>query len=131
VDTSEYDAAGALHLDTDRLTGRQLHVENLILLYARHEVLSPTNLDIHLDPGRTGKAVLFRNGRMFNITWSTAPADGPAGQVRPIRFLAQGGGPASLDPGHTWVIVVTPDSKLEEKLPGQWLLTFTQPPGAK
>ena len=28
VDTSEYDEAGVLHPDTDRLTGRQLHVEN-------------------------------------------------------------------------------------------------------
>ncbi len=131
VDTSEYDAAGILHPDTDRLTGRQLHFENLIILYAQHEVISPTNLDIHLDQGKTGKAVLFRNGQMFKITWSTVPQEGLAGQVRPIRFLAEGGGPASLAPGHTWVIVVTPDSKLEQTSPGQWLLNFAQPPGAK
>ncbi len=128
VDTSDYDTAGALHPDTDRLTGRQLHVENLIVLYARHDVISPTNLDIRLDPDRTGKAVLFRDGQMFKITWSTAPKDGP---VRPIRFLEEDGSPAALAPGHTWVIVVTPDSKLEETSTGQWLLNFVQPPGAK
>ena len=127
VDTSEYDQAGILHPDTDRLTGRQLHVENLVVLYARHEVVSPTNLDIHVDPGKSGKAVLFRNGQMFKITWSNT-SDGTSG---PIRFLGSNGNPIPLDPGHTWVIVVTPDSKLEQTSDGQWLLSFAQPPGAK
>ena len=131
VDTSEYDQAGILHPDTDRLTGRQLHVENLIVLYARHDVVSPTNLDIHLGQGKTGPAVLFRNGLMFKIKWSTMPQEQNGGQVRPIRFLENDGTPAALAPGHTWVIVVTPDSKLELTSPGQWLLNFVQPPGAK
>ncbi len=126
MDTSEYDQAGILHPDTDRLTGRQLHVENLIVMYARHEVISPTNLDIHLDRGKDGKAVLFRDGRMFKITWSNAAEDG-----RPLRFLGNDGKPVPLAPGHTWVIVVTSDTKLEETAAGQWLLSFAQPPGAK
>lgn len=123
VDTSEFDQAGVLHPDTDRLTGRQLSVQNLIVLYAAHQVISPTNLDIHLDKGATGKAVLFRNGRMFSITWSH--------RQQPIRFLGEDGKPVALEPGHTWVLIVTPESKLEETKPGQWLLTFAQPPGAK
>ncbi len=131
VDTSEYDQAGVLHPDTDRLTGRQLSVQNVIILYARHEVISPTNLDIHLDPGLTGDAALFRTGQMFKIKWSTAPEPDNGGRVRPIQFLGTDGKPVALEPGHTWVIVVTPDSKLEETKPGQWQLTFTQPPGAK
>jgi hypothetical protein len=129
VDTSEYDQAGVLHPETDRLTGRQLYVENLIVLYAEHEVVSPTNLDIHLDQGKTGKAVLFRNGKMFKIKWSTVQEKN--GEVRPIRFLRTDGQPISLEPGHTWVIVVTPHSKLEETASGEWLLSFAQPPGAK
>ncbi|HEX8991052.1 MAG TPA: SdrD B-like domain-containing protein [Anaerolineales bacterium] len=131
VDTSEFDQAGVLHSDTDRLTGRQLSVQNVIILYATHEVVSPTNLDIHLDPGRTGQAVLLRNGEMYQIKWSTMPESSRGSQVHPIQFLAAGGDPVSLEPGHTWVIVVTPDSKLEETKPGQWQLTFAQPPGAK
>lgn len=123
VDTSEYDEAGMLHPDTDRLTGRQLSVQNIVLVYAIHDVVSPTNLDIHLDKGSAGKAVLFRNGRMFSITWTT--------RVEPMQFLDQDGNPVPLEPGHTWVLVATPDSKLEETTPGQWLLTFTPPPGAK
>jgi hypothetical protein len=123
VDTSEYDQAGALHPDSDRLTGRQLSVQNVIILYAEHAVISPTNLDIHLDKGATGKAVLFRNGQRFSITWSN--------RLQPLRFLGADGKPVALKPGHTWVIIVTPDSKLEEMEPGHWLLTFSQPPGAK
>ena len=132
VDTSEYDEAGVLHPDVDRLTGRQLHVENLIVLYARHDVISPTNLDIHLDQGRTGKAVLFRNGQMFKIMWSTKPVEnGHGSKVRPIRFLEVDEKPVPLEPGHTWVIVVTPDSKLEQTAAGKWFLSFAQPEGAK
>ncbi len=122
VDTSEFDQAGILHPDTDRLTGRQLSVQNLIVMDAEHDVVSPTNLDIHLDKGATGKAVLFRNGKMFNITWSN--------RVQPIQFLGQDGKPVALEPGHTWVLIVTPDSKLEETSTGQWQLIFAQPPGA-
>ena len=62
VDTSEIEEAGILHPETDRLTGRQLQVQNIIVVFAKHEVISPTNLDILLDPGRTGKAMLFRDG---------------------------------------------------------------------
>jgi hypothetical protein len=112
-----------LHPDSDRLTNRQLTVKNVIVLYAEHQVISPTNLDIHLDRGATGKAVLFRNGQMFGITWSH--------RREPIRFLDPDGKPVALEPGHTWVLIVTPDSKLEETKPGQWLLTFSQPPGAR
>ena len=122
VDTAEFDQAGVLHPDTDRLTGRQLAVQNLIVLYAEHDVVSPTNLDIHLDKGAHGKAVLFRNGQMFSITWSN--------RVQPIQFLQQDGKPVALEPGHTWVLIVTPDSRLEEINPGQWQLIFAQPPGA-
>jgi hypothetical protein len=133
VDTSVYDQAGVLHADVDRLTGRQLHFENVIVLFAKHEVLSPTNLDIHLDEGKTGQALLFRDGQMYKINWSTVPNadEQETGMRHPIQFLTLEGNPAPLKPGHTWIIVVTPDSVLTEKSPGAWTLTFSQPSGAK
>ncbi len=132
VDTSEYDQAGILHADTDRLTGRQLHFENVIVLFAKHEVVSPTNLDIHLDPGRNGQALLFRDGLMYKIKWSTIPNEGeqPTGLKQPIQFLNLDDNPAALKPGNTWILVVTPNSIVEEKSAGVWTLTFSQPPGA-
>ncbi len=130
---SEYDQAGILHADTDRLTGRQLHFENVIVLFAKHEVISPTDLDIHLDPGKTGQALLLRDGQMYEIKWSTVPTEGEqtTGTSQPIQFLSLDGHPAPLKPGHTWILVVTPDSTVAEKSPGAWTLTFSQPPGAK
>lgn len=128
VDTSEFDLAGVLHPDTDRLTGRQLHFENLIILFAKHEVISPTNLDIHLDPGTRGDALLLRDGEIFKIQWKT---DKEGDRRRPIAFEDLSGNPFPLKPGHTWILVVTPDSTVEQKSAGEWLLTFAQPPGAK
>ena len=56
VDTADPRAKGALHPEVDRLTGRQLHFENVIVIMADIEVVSRTNLDIHLDPGNDGPA---------------------------------------------------------------------------
>lgn len=132
VDTSIFNQAGVLHPDTDRLTSRQLHFENVIVLFAKHQVISPTNLDIHLDAGRTGKALLFRDGQVYNIAWSTIPESGEAASsVRPIRFLGTDSRPVSLKPGHTWIIVVTPESTVTAGAAGQWVLTFSPPEGAK
>ncbi len=132
VDTSEYDQAGILHPEIDRLTGRQLYFENLIVLFAKHDVISPTNLDIHLDPGRSGDALLFRDDRMYKISWATtAKKEADSSAMHPIRFLGGDGEPAPLRPGHTWIIVVTPETTVEQSEPGKWLLTFLQPAGAK
>ena len=129
VDTSEREQAGILHPETDRLTGRQLYFQNLIVVFAKHQVITPTNLDIHLDPGRTGKAILFRDGLALNIDWSnTRDQEDEAG--RPIRFLQKNGEAALLKPGHTWVIVVTPETAVEKGSDGVWTLTFMPPAGA-
>jgi hypothetical protein len=133
VDTSEMASAGILHPDVDRLTGRQLHFENVIVLFADHEVVSPTNLDIHLNQDRSGDALLFRDGMLFHIKWSTRAADDrdKNRSQHPVVFLGPDGKPIPLKPGHTWVLVVTPDSTVEEKSSGVWQLQFSFPPGAK
>lgn len=130
VDTSEAELAGILHPETDRLTGRQLSVQNVIVVFAKHDVISPTNLDIRLDPGRTGKAILFRDGQALNIDWGMPRASGD-GTGHPIQFLQKNGELAALRPGHTWVIVVTPETTVEQTADGRWKLIFAPPDGAK
>lgn len=131
VDTSEYAQAGLLHADTDRLTSRQLHVENIVVLFAKHEVVTPTNLDIHLDPGKSGPALLFRDGLEFSAMWQTQTAEErDLAGARPIQFLKPDGSPLPLKPGHTWIIVVTPETSVEAVSPGQWNLKFFMPQGA-
>ena len=133
VDEAEEDKAGILHAETDRLTGRQLHVENLIVLFTEHDVVSPTNLDIHLEQGMTEDALLFRDGQMYKIKWSTTSGEyeRKAGLRRPIQFLDLTGNPMPLKPGHTWILVVTPYSTIEEKSPGMWRVLFAYPEGSK
>jgi hypothetical protein len=130
VDTSELHEAGILHPETDRLTGRQLHVQNIIVVFARHEVISPTNLDILLDSGRTGKAILFRDGLNLNIDWSMSNKNSDQAG-RPMQLMQKNGDPVELRPGHTWMIVVTPETTVDEETPGRWQLTFAPPEGAK
>ncbi len=134
VDDASSDTAGILHPEVDRLTGRQLQFENVIVLFARHDVISPTNLDIHLEQGLSGAAILFRDGMKFGIRWNTQPTAEELGanQRRPIRFLyADHDELFPLKPGHTWVIVVTPQTTVTEKSAGNWVLRFAQPEGAK
>ncbi|MBI5841660.1 MAG: DUF3048 C-terminal domain-containing protein [Chloroflexi bacterium] len=133
VDTSEEELAGVLHPEVERLTGRQLHFENLIVVFAEHEVVTLTNLNIHLEQGNHEPAMLFRDGRMYEIKWSTKSGEyeKKTGLRRPIQFLNLDGSPAALKPGHTWVLIVTPFSPVTEKSPGVWEVRFYPPEGSK
>jgi len=134
VDDADPQTAGFVHPEVDRLTGRQLHFENVIVLFAQHDVISPTNLDIHLEHDWVGDALLFRDGRKYEIRWSTrATAEEVlTGHRKPIQFLnLDDTTPFPLKPGHTWILVVTPETPVTEQSAGEWLLQFHQPPGAK
>jgi hypothetical protein len=126
VDNSDKKAPGVLHPDTDRLTGRQLYFENFIVLFADHTAISPTIIDIDVNIGASGNALLFRDGQQYKIRWSTKGGDyeKQSGKRRPIQFLNSDGTPAALKPGHTWVMMVTPFSLVEEKPPGTWRIRY-------
>ena len=133
VDTSEKATAGQLHAEIDRLTGRQLKFENIIVVYADHDVVSPTNLDIHLELGGGGFAALFRDGRKYDIRWSmkSGEYEKTTGKRAPIHFVNADGSPAALKPGHTWIFVATPYSILSDEGDGIWNLRYYPPVGAK
>jgi SdrD B-like protein/DUF3048 family protein len=132
VDTADPDTAGILHPEVDRLNNRQLQFENVIVLFAKHDVVSPTNLNIHVDPGLSGDALLFRDGQMYKIHWSTKATDANNENHKPIEFYYPDGKTLfPLKPGHTWITLVTPQTSVTEQSAGKWLLQFSQPPGAK
>jgi hypothetical protein len=134
VDAADPNSAGILHSEVDRLTNRQLHFENVIVLFTVHDVISPTNLKIHLEQDWVGDALLFRDGKKYDIRWSTAATEEElqSGRRKPIRFFhPDDKTPFPLKPGHTWIIVVTPETAVTEISAGQWLLQFHQPAGAK
>ncbi|HLO32319.1 MAG TPA: SdrD B-like domain-containing protein [Anaerolineales bacterium] len=134
VDDADLGTPGIVHPEVDRLTGRQLHFENVIVLFAKHDVISPTNLEIHLEQDWLGDALLFRDGKMYKIRWSTVATDAEiqSGRRKPIQFLnLDDKTPFPLKPGHTWISIVTPETTVTEQSAGQWLLQFVQPAGAK
>ena len=131
VDDGDVSRIGVLHSDVDRLTGRQLHFENVILLMADTEVITRTNLDIHLEGGNTGPATLFRDGRLYDIRWSTRGGEyeKKTGVRRPVQFIDADGNPVPLRPGSTWVILVTPFSSLEPTADGTYQIRYGPPAG--
>ncbi len=131
VDNADKNSPGVLHADVDRLTGRQIHVENLIVLMADTDVVEPTNLNIHLDIGNQNYAFLFRDGQMFKIKWNTLAGayEKQTGLQRPIKFVNMDGTPAALKPGHTWMIIVTPFSLVQEQTSGTYLVRYAAPEG--
>lgn len=134
VDNADPDTAGTVHPETDRLTNRQLQFENVIVLFTEHDVISPTNLDIHLEEDKTGYALLFRDGKKYDIFWSTqlSAEEERTGRRKPVKFInADEKNLMPLKPGRTWILVVTPETPVTEKRTGEWALQFHQPAGAK
>ncbi len=133
IDESRKETAGEFHPTVDRLTGRQLQFENIILMFAEHVVITPTILDINLAPGNVGSAWLFRDGRMYKIKWSTVANEyqQKTGRGRPIQFIDPDGTPAALKPGKTWVILYSLQSYLENLKEGIFRARFVAPAGAK
>jgi hypothetical protein len=133
IDESNPASAGVLHPFLDRLNNRQVQYENVILLFAEHTVIEPTIVDINLAPGNEGKAYLFRDGRRYDIKWSTRAGEyeQTTGRARPIHFLNPDGSSAALKPGKTWVIIFGLESYLEDLKNGVFRARFVPPEGAK
>ncbi len=135
-------------LMTDRLTGEPLAFENVVILFANHEVVSPTIIDINLLYMRKMPALLFRDGQMYEIFWTTKSGsyEVETGKLRPIRFMDAEGNEFPLKPGQTWVQVVqpytpyyeVPDSEVfydlankKESGSGVWAVRWYPPAGAR
>ncbi|WKZ49126.1 MAG: SdrD B-like domain-containing protein [Anaerolineales bacterium] len=127
--TDQADQTGNLFPATDRLTGRQMAFENVIVLFAEHSRYRHNQLEILLGPGQKGLAYLFRDGQAFRIQWSTLNREWEktTGLLRPIYFVDSFNNPIPLRPGRTWIHLVTPFSGVSETNLGEWLVKFVQP----
>jgi hypothetical protein len=111
------DADGTTFIEqTDRLNGEPLSFDNVIILYAAHEVERKYLIDIDLIYVKKGKAVVFRDGKKFDIYWSTRSEEyeKTTGKFRPIRFIDAEGNPFLLKPGQTWIELIPEFSPLWE-----------------
>ncbi len=89
VDESDPESAGVLHPLVDRLNGRQVQFENVILMFAEHLVITPTIVDINLAPGNQGNAYLFRDGQdvqdQMEHPGNRIPAENRPGPADPVH----------------------------------------------
>ncbi len=89
---------GDLASQSDRLTGEQLSVSNLIVVYANYIRRQQREIyELELFGG--GKALFFRDGKMESGFWRLPKID------RPLQFFGQDG-PFQLRPGVTWIAIV-------------------------
>jgi hypothetical protein len=105
------DADGSTFIEmTDRLNGEALTYENVIVLFADHDVQKKYLIDVDLLYVKRGKALLFRDGIMQEIYWTTKSEEyeQTTGKLRPIRFIDVDGNPIPLKPGQTWIELIPP-----------------------
>ncbi len=129
---------------TDQQTQKPLVYENVVVLFAPHQALQAEKIEIGLAFVKQAPALLFRDGKMQEIFWSSQDAEyyQKTGQIRMLRFVDAQGRPVALKPGQTWVQVVTSGSPIFEtadsmnysdlynkKVPGSgaWGVQFWQP----
>jgi hypothetical protein len=106
------DGSGEFVMATDRLTGDPVLRENVIVIYAFHEYYAPTLIDVYLTNMPRMKAVMFRDGQVFDIFWTTQYGDyeKETGLLRPMRFVDANGDPVALKNGRTWIEIVSTSS---------------------
>jgi len=101
---------GEPHLD--EVTGEQITVRNIVVLYANHvetdiieDELGAHSIEIQL--WGEGPAVILRDGQAYEVRW-----------IRPqrldiLRYMDSEGRPFPLKPGNTWVQLVPLDFEIE------------------
>lgn len=139
VDDTSQENAGKFRAEIDRLTGRQLQFENIIVLFVEQYVFEykqepvPTLIDWDLELGNSGFGTLFRDGMKYDIRWSTKARayEKETGQARPIHFVDADGNPVPLKPGRTWLFVATPFSYVTNQGDGSWTIRYVAPEGSE
>lgn len=127
--TDDANGQGIFHADTERLTGRQLAFENVVILLADYKIYRHLQYDVDLHYGLEGWAYLFRDGQAYKIRWSTANRawEQQTGLLRPIHFTGNDRQPFPLKPGRTWISIMTLNSAVQEMESGQWRALFALP----
>jgi hypothetical protein len=106
---------------TDRLNKKPLAYSNVVVLFANHQAKRETLININFMYIDKMPALLFRDGKMYEIYWTTANGDYEkrTGLVRPIRFVDAQGNPFPLKPGQTWVEIVQQYTPYNETVDSQ------------
>lgn len=104
----------------DSLTDQQLAFSNVVVLFAEVTEFTPAMHDMNLWNVTGQRAVVFRDGQVYDGTWTTPVTD------QPIQFLDSEGEILPLKPGNTWVAIFGQTSSVTDD-DGAWTFTFRIP----
>lgn len=122
------DGTGEFVPATDKLTDQQLAFSNVVVMVINHKAHAETLIELDM-LYTSGKAFLFRDGKVYPLKWSTMPdaEEKASGKLKPIKWLDAEGKPFAFKPGNTFVEIVTPATMVEELEPGFWKARFFAP----
>lgn len=104
----------------DRVNNKQISAANVVVLFVRHDEIQPEPNDIYdVLLNGSGKAVVFRDGQMYEVTWFV-PTPTSA-----LSLQNADGTAFYLAPGNTWFQVIGPNSQDNEPAPGVMRFTFS------
>jgi len=113
------DASGEYYPSIDQLTGEQLAFPNVLVLFAQHRFVNSTATIVEVETlyveGRKG--LLFRDGRQYDITWSTRKGE--------MQLFGPDDEPIALHPGPAYFEVVSYQSSWD---PETMTVRFHSPP---
>ncbi len=112
------DDTGTLYPMPDQLTGKQLAFSNVVVVFAPHNAKSPTLIEIELWGAKARPALIFRDGQVYQVTYSAASTD------LPLHFSTPDGQPFTFKPGSTWFEILSAVSTVKEAEPGFWKVRF-------
>jgi hypothetical protein len=102
------------HPHGDELTGQQVVVRNVVVLYAKHvetDIVEDTwgggHYSIEIQLWGSGVAQVFRDGQMYDVRWERP------GRSDLVRLVDGEGKPFPLKPGNTWIQLVPLDFVIE------------------
>jgi hypothetical protein len=102
---------------TDRLTKQPIAFDNVVFLYASHELYAPGIYDILLSG--SGAAYAFRDGQVYQVTWQRNDTD-------VVSLANPDGTPFAFKPGTTWFEVVGFSSTVKQT-DQSWRFTHHMP----
>lgn len=104
----------------DRATDKQISADNVVVLYITHSYYSRTPEIVDIVVSGPGKAYLFRDGQLFELTWYRNALD------KLLVFATQDGKYFPFKPGNTWFEVVGSYSTVAN-VDSDWRFTFQIP----
>jgi hypothetical protein len=90
---------------SDRINQKPLAYQNVVVLFTNYQRYTETYFNIDLKYVYRWPALLFRDGQVYKIYWTTRSEsyEKTTGKLRQPRFIDAAGQPFPLKPGQTWV----------------------------